>query len=162
MMRLVRGPTCIDEPGGGTVGREVGRERELRSQLDEISTGCTVITPSPVKRAAIAPLEAGAELWAQAEAICARNGLATIPGNAKPVAESPGLMNPISRPGTILEPGNEAAQDAAPALRSCPRCGGAMNRAATRCGQCWLRVGPMGDDGVEPAALPLQRPWWKF
>ena len=46
--------------------------------------------------------------------------------------------------------------------RSCPRCGGAMNPAATLCGRCWLRVAPMGRDGVEPPALPVKRPWWKL
>lgn len=46
--------------------------------------------------------------------------------------------------------------------RSCPRCARAMNPAATLCSGCWLKVAPMGADGVEPAPLPERRPWWKW
>ena len=52
--------------------------------------------------------------------------------------------------------------DVPDAERNCPRCGGAMNREATLCGRCWLRVAPMGADGVEPPPLPVPRPWWKL
>ena len=160
-MRLVRGPTCLDEPGGGTVGREVGRERELRSQLDELSTGLLAASPSPKVRAVPAPLDAGAAIWLQAEAICARNGLGTVSGAAK---ETP-TATISSKPGRRVDPSERSeprVAAAAYAHRSCPRCGGPMMQRATRCGFCWLRVAPMEDDGVEPAALPPSRAWWKF
>lgn len=46
--------------------------------------------------------------------------------------------------------------------RFCPRCGGGMRRLATLCAGCWLKVAPMGADGVEPPPLPLHHPWWRF
>jgi hypothetical protein len=51
--------------------------------------------------------------------------------------------------------------------RACPRCGQAMNRQATLCGYCWLRVTPLGTGDVEPAvgsvarAAPRPR-WWRL
>lgn len=161
MMRLLRGPTCLDETGGGTIGREVGRERELRNRLDEISTGKLATATSPGVRVPVSALDASADIWAQAEAICARNGLETVSGAAVRPAAAPVSSRPRRRtdPSDRPEP---PVSLAAAADRSCPRCGSAMMRRATRCGYCWLRVAPMEADGVEPAALPPSRAWWRF
>lgn len=170
-MRRKRGPTCLDEPVGGSDRREVGKQRELQKRLDEISAwnraATSEVQPQP---AVVAPTDATEELWARAEAICARNGLPSSPGATpqQTTSRSPegiGSESPVkTTPNSVSGHCGpcEAGEPSVAAVRHCPRCGKDMKPQATVCGYCWLRVSPMGADGVEPPALPPQRPWWKF
>lgn len=150
-MRLRRGPSCLDEPTGGADGREIGKQGEVQRKLDQISAD---------KRASgVAPRDNGAELWAEAEAICERNGLPSEPAATGQPARSEAAPSGTSALSHLCADGKPNV----PPIRSCPRCRRGMQPAATLCGWCWLRVAPMGADGIEPPPLALPKsPWWRF
>ena len=165
-MRIVRGPTCIDEAGGAD-GRETGRERKLQARLDEMSAWKREESEGNTKpQPHAAPVEdASSEAWARAEAICVRNGLGPSPA-ARSVSQTAAAPNQAVAAnhtgGRTPSPAEVSQAESGPIGRSCRRCSRPMNRLATLCGYCWLKVAPMAHDGVEPPALPVHRPWWKF
>ena len=148
------GTSSIGEPLGGADGREVGRERKLQQQLDEISRRKIPVKRDPGPPRGHSSDELHERLWAAAEEVCDRQSL-----HPKPIDVSPPGARPLSPAEEGVEAHPSAGVEELP--RACPRCGNKMNRLATLCGYCWLRVAPMGADGVEPAPLLVKRPWWK-
>ncbi len=166
-VKTVNAPTCLDEPTVGPDGREGGKLRHLQARMDELSAATPAGSPhpsSPARRDSVVTNSslgtAGDALLQRADAICARNGLPASRAAATVEQREP---EPADRALEVTDPAPEPAPvDGRPVHRSCPRCGNSMNPAATLCGYCWLRVAPMGPDGIEPPPLPVRRPWWKF
>jgi hypothetical protein len=159
-MRIGRRPTCLDEPVGAD-GREIGKQRELQVRLDELSASAHIAATRAHATPRVAVRDASRELWARAEEICARNGLAikTSPDESREAGPRSLGRSAIGQ-NADASPTSEPLDVTLP--RSCPQCGHGMNRTATLCGYCWIRVAPMGSDGIEPEALPTTRPWWRF
>lgn len=134
-MRRATGQSILDEPAGGADGRALGRERILQDRLDEIS----------------ASIRTEREEAARAEWVAQASGTEASAAGAGPHAGGPSSADEeIGKPRSPQHP------------RRCPRCGNVMQRTATLCGHCWLKVAPMGPDGVEPQPLPERRPWWRL
>lgn len=149
--------SSIGEPFG-TDGREIGRERKLQLQLDEISTGHDLRQVVVFSRPRAPTGVLSERLWATAEEICERQGLNSIQASTAQTPYNATCPPAASLTGAILN--ERTGLHGSP--RTCPRCGDAMNRLATLCGHCWLSVAPVGAEGVEPTPLLVERPWWKF
>jgi hypothetical protein len=88
-MRYVRCPTCLDESAVGADGRDVGKLSKVQTRLEELFASehaAAAGAGSPV--AAVSAGNGSAELLARADAICARNGLASYPIAARQPAVS--------------------------------------------------------------------------
>lgn len=74
----------------------------------------------------------------RAEVLAVDRALAAAPANEA----MEGLRSAWARLVTSL------ALGPAPELRTCPHCGAAGIRAATRCGVCWARLAPPDERGT--------------